>query len=88
MDVQLPASVAARPDDIVPYFIVTYLPAGLVGLLLAAIFAAANSSVSADLNAVATSATADLYARALPNSTDRARWCSGEAWSSSPASRR
>ena len=79
MDVQLPAGVAARPDDIVPYFIVNYLPAGLVGLLLAAIFAAANSSVSADLNAVATSATADLYARALPNSSDRSRLVFGRS---------
>ncbi len=79
MDVPLPPSVAARPDDIVPYFIVTYLPAGLVGLLLAAIFAAANSSVSADLNAVATSATADLYARAQPTSSDRARLVFGRS---------
>jgi SSS family solute:Na+ symporter len=48
-------------------------------LLLAAIFAAANSSVSADLNAVATSATADLYARALPNTSDRARLMFGRS---------
>ncbi|MPY90406.1 MAG: sodium/solute symporter [Luteitalea sp.] len=75
----LPAHVARRPDDIVPYFIVHWVPQGIVGLLLAAILAAANSTVSADLNSVATVATQDFFARARPSSDDRVRLWFGRA---------
>lgn len=75
----LPADIARRPDDIVPYFIVHWVPQGLVGLLLAAILAAANSTVSADLNSVATVATQDFFARARPSSDDRMRLLFGRA---------
>lgn len=69
----VPADVAAKPDTILPYFIATWLPAGLVGLILGALLSAAMSSVSADLNSVATVATQDYFARALPGTSDRAR---------------
>ena len=75
----LPADVAQRPDDIVPYFIVHWVPQGLVGLLLAAILAAANSTVSADLNSVATVATQDFFVRVRPTSDDRERLWFGRA---------
>jgi len=41
-------------------FILTYLPTGLVGLLLAAIFAAALSSIDSELNAMSTVAVVDI----------------------------
>lgn len=57
---------------IFPTFITTYLPMGLVGLLIAAIFAAAMSSISSELNALATASTIDFYRRHFkPNGTDR-----------------
>ncbi|MDO8586347.1 MAG: sodium/solute symporter [Armatimonadota bacterium] len=71
--VQLPADVVGRPDNILPYFVVTQMPAGLVGVILAAILAAAQSSISADLNSVSTVATNDYFARLFPKSSDRAR---------------
>jgi len=46
-------------------FVVTYLPIGLVGLLLAVIFSAAMSSTSSELNALATTTVVDLYRRSL-----------------------
>jgi Na+/proline symporter len=46
-----------------PGFIVQYMPAGVVGLIIAAIFAAAMSSISAELNALATATTIDFYRR-------------------------
>jgi Na+/proline symporter len=56
---------------IFPTFILTYLPAGLVGLLIAAIFAAAMSSIAAELNALATATVIDFYRRHLrPQATD------------------
>jgi SSS family transporter len=56
---------------IFPTFIFTYLPMGLVGLLIAAIFAAAMSSIAAELNALATATVIDFYRRHVkPHATD------------------
>ncbi|SEB38991.1 transporter, SSS family [Tenacibaculum sp. MAR_2009_124] len=44
-------------------FILKYLPAGLVGLLLAVILSAAMSSTASELNALASTTTIDLYKR-------------------------
>lgn len=46
-----------------PAFVTGYLPMGLVGLLIAAIFAAAMSSISAELNSLATATVMDFYRR-------------------------
>ena len=46
-----------------PTFITTQLPIGIVGLLLAAIFAAAMSSVAAEFNALSTATVMDFYRR-------------------------
>jgi Na+/proline symporter len=48
-----------------PTFITTKLPIGLVGLMIAAIFAAAMSSIAAELNSLATSTVIDIYRRIL-----------------------
>lgn len=69
----IPADVASKPDNVLPYFVATQLPPGLVGLVVAAIFSAANSNVSSDLNSVATVLTSDFFARAQPTSSERAR---------------
>lgn len=54
-----------------PTFILEYMPMGVVGLLIAAIFAAAMSSISAELNALATATTIDFYRRLYkPDATD------------------
>jgi SSS family transporter len=54
-----------------PTFVTTRLPAGLVGLIIAAIFAAAMSSIAAELNSLATSSVIDIYRRLLkPTATD------------------
>jgi len=44
-------------------FVTRYLPAGLVGLVMAAIFAAAMSSISAEINSLATVSVIDIYQR-------------------------
>lgn len=46
-------------------FIITYLPHGLVGLLIAVIFSAAMSSTSSELNALASTTSVDFYRRAI-----------------------
>lgn len=50
-----------KPDYVFPYFIVTALPAGLRGLLLAALLAAAMSSLDSAMNALSSSVVVDLY---------------------------
>ncbi len=50
-----------RAIEIFPSFIIHYLPAGLRGLLVAALLATAMGSLSTALNALATTATRDWY---------------------------
>ncbi len=44
-------------------FVLNHLPAGIVGLVLAAIFAASMNSTSSELNALAATSVVDVYAR-------------------------
>ena len=54
-----------------PTFITTIMPIGLVGLMIAAIFAAAMSSIAAELNSLATATVIDIYRRHLePDAAD------------------
>ena len=54
-----------------PTFITTQLPIGLVGLLIAAIFAAAMSSIAAELNALSAATVIDFYRRRVrPEASD------------------
>jgi Na+/proline symporter len=46
-------------------FVIKYLPAGIVGLIMAAIFAAAMSTISAEVNSLATVSVIDIYQRHL-----------------------
>ena len=55
--------IAAVKDSVFPYFIVHSLPVGVTGLLVAAIVAAAMSTVSATLNSGATVIMEDWYKR-------------------------
>jgi SSS family solute:Na+ symporter len=69
----LPSEVAAVKDNIVAYFIKTQLPIGLVGLVIAALAAAAMSSLDSDLNSMATVIVDDYFARLRPDSSDSQR---------------
>jgi SSS family solute:Na+ symporter len=62
-----------RPDAVFPFFIMTELPIGITGLILAALMAAAISSLDSDLNCLAAIGVEDYYARFKPNSTDKER---------------
>jgi solute:Na+ symporter, SSS family len=55
-----------------PTFITTEMPIGLVGLMLAAIFAAAMSASAGELNSLATATIIDFYRRHfVPQASDR-----------------
>jgi SSS family solute:Na+ symporter len=57
-------------DRVFPYFIATGLPAGMTGLLIAAIFSAGMSTVSTSLNSTATIFLTDYYKRYFRKNAD------------------
>ena len=61
-------------DRVFPHYIAKYLPPGIKGLLIAAIFSAAMSTISTSLNSVATIVLSDFYLRGWrPLAEDRQR---------------
>ena len=62
-----------RSDSIFPTFIVTQMPHGISGLLIAAILAAAMSNLSAALNSLSSSSIMDFYLRLRPNTSEQRR---------------
>ena len=68
-----------------PTFVTTRMPPGLVGLIIAAIFAAAMSSIAAELNSLSTATLMDFYKRHVrPAAPERhymtVSWISTAAW--------
>jgi SSS family transporter len=66
-------------DAIFPLFIMNEMPAGLGGLVVAGLFAAAQSTLSGSLNSVAACWVTDFHRRRKPGASDRenlrlARW--------------
>jgi solute:Na+ symporter, SSS family len=59
-----------QTDRIFPYFIINHLPPGAVGLVLAAIFAAAMSTLSSSLNSSSAAAVNDFYVPATGRRRD------------------
>ena len=60
-------------NAILPYFVVNALPVGISGLVIAAIFAAAQSTVSSSLNSVSTCMTADILEYFKPDMEDASK---------------
>jgi solute:Na+ symporter, SSS family len=69
----VPSSAFVKPDRIYPTFIVSRMPHGISGLLIAAILAAAMSNLSAALNALSSSSMVDFYLRFRPEPDERNR---------------
>ena len=61
---------ADKPDLMIPIFIREYLPNGLIGILMVAIFSAAMSSTSSELNALGSTTTIDFYKRRVKQDGD------------------
>jgi SSS family transporter len=59
-----------KNTEVFAYFILTQMPVGLRGLLVAGIFATSMGSLSAALNALATSFTRDFYQKKHPNENE------------------
>src|SRR6266849_5819392 len=69
----VPSASFGKADRIYPTFIVSQMPHGISGLLIAAILAAAMSNLSAALNSLSSSSVIDFYLRSKPQSDERRR---------------
>jgi solute:Na+ symporter, SSS family len=67
-------------DKIFPTFIVTYLPHGVRGIMIAAILAAAMSNLSSSLNALASTTVVDFYHPFLKKKTGAAEQLKVSRW--------
>ena len=67
-------------DYVFIYYILHYLPKGLIGLLLAVILSAAMSSTASELNALGTITSIDLYRRFAPASKDQGHYLKMTKW--------
>jgi SSS family solute:Na+ symporter len=65
-------------DRVFPYFLANRIPAGIAGVLMAALFSAAMSTMSSDLNCLAVVAVEDYYRRLRPDAPDRRRVAVGK----------
>ncbi len=59
-----------KAEQVLPFFIMNYLPPGVTGLVIAAALAAAMSSLDSIINAVATVGIVDIYRRHLVKGRD------------------
>ena len=57
----LPAGIEGQKDVVFGYFIVHYLPTGIVGLLIAAVLASSMSTLSSSLNSASSAFIGDFY---------------------------
>lgn len=61
----------SNTDSIFPHYIMCKLPVGISGLLVAAVFAAAMSTLSSNINSSTTVMSEDFYTKFRKNCTDR-----------------
>lgn len=65
---------SSEVNYIFPSFIIRYAPAGILGIILAVIFAAAMSSFSSEINALASATVIDFYKRYYRKSADESHY--------------
>jgi SSS family transporter len=70
---RVPSANFGRADRIYPTFIVSRMPHGVSGLLIAAILAAAMSNLSAALNSLSSSSIMDFYVRFRPQGDEQTK---------------
>lgn len=64
------ANVPSEPDKVLPFFMAGNLPPGLLGLLVAALFAAGQSTVASSINSSATVLLHDVFKRFIRPDAD------------------
>jgi SSS family transporter len=71
-----------NPDRVLPYFVITSLPSGVAGLVIASIMAATMSSISSGVNSIATASLVDFYQRYYRNEAPPSHFLNVSRWMS------
>jgi Na+/proline symporter len=79
MELNQPQIESNDKDYVFIYFIVNYLPQGLIGLVLAAILSAAMSSSASEINALSATTVVDLY-QSFFNNHDEKHYVMAGKW--------
>lgn len=66
-------TINAKSDEIFPMFIINVLPAGVTGIIIAGLFAAAMSTLAGSMSSLASSTVHDLYIPFLGKDIDEAK---------------
>ncbi len=76
----IPNAETQDRDYIFLNFVLGYLPHGIIGLLLAVIFLAAMSSMAAELNALVSTTSIDVYKRSINKHADPSHYLKASRW--------
>lgn len=76
----LPGAKTQDRDYIFLNFVLSHLPHGIIGLLLAVMFSAAMSSMAGELNALSSTTTVDIYKRSIKKEANPAHYVSASRW--------
>ncbi|MBY0433866.1 MAG: sodium:solute symporter [Cyclobacteriaceae bacterium] len=76
----LPKANTQDKDYVFINFVMTYLPHGLIGLLLAVVFSAAMSSTASELNALASTSAVDIYKRSIRPAENDGHYVKASKW--------
>lgn len=76
----VPGAKTQDRDYIFLNFVLTHLPHGIIGLLMAVIFCAAMSSMAGELNALSSTTTIDIYKRSLNQNSNPNHYLKASRW--------
>ncbi len=78
--IALPKANTQDRDYVFINFVMTYLPHGIIGLLMAIVFSAAMSSTASELNSLASTTTVDIYKRTIRPKEEDAHYVKSSKW--------
>ncbi|CAN5139449.1 hypothetical protein BH09BAC3_BH09BAC3_32160 [soil metagenome] len=76
----IPSANTQDKDYVFINYVMTYLPHGLIGLLLAVVFSAAMSSMAGELNSLASTSVVDIYKRSIKPKEDDQHYVRASKW--------
>ncbi|BDC99531.1 sodium:solute symporter [Persicobacter psychrovividus] len=76
----VPTAETRDTDYVFITFVMRYLPHGIIGLLLAAIFSAAMSSTASELNALGSTTLVDIYKRNIKKDGSDSHYLKASRW--------
>lgn len=76
----IPGANTMDKDYVFINFVMTYLPHGIIGLLLAVVFSAAMSSTASELNSLASTTAVDIYKRSINATGSALHYLKASKW--------